>query len=307
MKKILYTALVLMTGVILMSSCETVIDPALEKVENVLAVDAWINDKPAKQIIMLTMTQSYFDNSIPPGVSGATVTVTNVSTGKVFSFKEVIGGKGAYTWTPASVTDVLGKSRDNFKLTIQANGETYESYTSMGRVHVIDSLTFTFTEKTSFFPAYNNAEFWATDPVGIGDTYWIRATKNDTLLNKPSEISVAYDAGFSNGGNFDGIQFIPPIRSSVNPFDQAQDGTFLPPYDLGESLYVEVQSISLAAFNYLTQVSVQTNRPGGFSELFSSPIANVSTNISNIKTDGKKAVGFFNVAAISGLGKKVIK
>src|SRR5689334_13710848 len=128
MKRILYIISFLVAALALITSCETVIDPELEKVENVLAVDAWINDKPGKQTIMLAMTQSYFDNALPPGVSGAMVTVTNVSTGKIFSFKEVVGGKGAYTWVPSSAGEVLGKSHDNFKLTIQAQGETYESY-----------------------------------------------------------------------------------------------------------------------------------------------------------------------------------
>jgi hypothetical protein len=76
---------------------------------------------------------------------------------------------------------------------------------------------------------------------------------------------------------------------------------------VGDTLYVEIQSISLAAFNYLTQVNIQTNRPGGFSELFSPPIANVPTNIMNLSSNGKKAVGFFNVAAVSGRGKRLVK
>ena len=307
MKKLFYTLSFFLAGVVLITSCETVINPELEKVENVLAVDAWINNKPGKQTITLAMTQSYFDNALPPGVSGATVTVENVSTGKICAFNEVVGGKGAYVWTPSSTTELVGQSGDNFKLTIIASGQTYESFSSMGRVPVIDSLTFTYEEKSSFFPASYNAEFWATDLVGAGDTYWIRATKNDTLLNNPSEISLAYDAGFSNGSNFDGIEFIPPIRSSINPFNQDEDGNFLSPYSPGDKLYVEIQSVSLAAYNYLAQVSVQTNRPGGFSELFSSPIANVSTNIANRNANGKKAVGFFNVAAISSLSKKVEK
>jgi hypothetical protein len=52
-------------------------------------------------------------------------------------------------------------------------------------------------------------------------------------------------------------------------------------------------------------VIIQTDRPGGFAELFSTPLANVSTNVTNLDPNGTKAVGFFNVSAVSGLGKKL--
>ncbi len=67
---------------------------------------------------------------------------------------------------------------------------------------------------------------------------------------------------------------------------------------------MEIHSISLAAFNFLSEVAIQSNRPGGFSELFAKPLSNVSTNIFNENPNGKPVLGFFNVAAVSSLGKK---
>jgi hypothetical protein len=69
-------------------------------------------------------------------------------------------------------------------------------------------------------------------------------------------------------------------------------------------VYVEIHSLSEASFTYLTQVAIQTDRPGGFAELFATPLANVSTNITNVNATGTKVVGFFNVASVSGLGRK---
>ncbi|MFN9909083.1 MAG: hypothetical protein ACK56F_23670, partial [bacterium] len=71
----------------------------------------------------------------------------------------------------------------------------------------------------------------------------------------------------------------------------------------GDSVYVEINSITLEAFTYLQQVSIQTNRPGGFSELFARPIANVPTNIENVDPKGKAALGFLNVGAVSVKGQ----
>jgi hypothetical protein len=124
------------------------------------------------------------------------------------------------------------------------------------------------------------------------------------LLSKPSEINIAYDAGFSPGGSFDGITFIPPIRD-INPTDLDEDDQPLAPYEIGDSVYVEIHSITYQSFTFLSQVITQTDRPGGFGELFSTPLANVSTNITTVNSGPLKAVGFFTVSAVEGLGKKL--
>ena len=84
-------------------------------------------------------------------------------------------------------------------------------------------------------------------------------------------------------------------------------GEPLPPYSPGDSIWVEIHSLTEATFDYLNQVAIQTNRPGGFSELFTRPLANVSTNIFNENANGTKVQGFFNVGSASGLGKRFIK
>lgn len=294
----------LITSVVLMS-CEDVINPDLQDTKAELVVEAWLNNKPGDQVINLMMTQPYFDNTTPPGVSGAVVTVQD-SEGEVMNFVEDVDKKGHYRWSPATPAETFGVVGRGYKLSVLYKGETFESFSYMGRVPAIDSISVIFEEESPFYPKNSySCEFWASDLPGSGDAYWIRTTKNDTLLNKPSEISLAFDAGFSQGGNFDGVAFIPPIRTSVNPFNEAEDGSILSPYQPGDSIYVEIHSITYETFSYLNQVVVQTNRPGGFGELFSSPLSNVSTNVFNTNPNGSKVVGFFNVAAVSGLGKKV--
>ena len=74
------------------------------------------------------------------------------------------------------------------------------------------------------------------------------------------------------------------------------------PVEPGDAWKVQINAISLEAFNYLNEVATQTDRPGGFSELFATPLANVSTNISNENPKGSPVLGFFNVASVSTLG-----
>jgi hypothetical protein len=287
----------------LLFSCEDEIFPKLENADPIVVIDAWVTNKPGDQLIKITSSQSYFDSTLPPGIPGASVTVTD-NLGADFLFVEDTSAPGHYVWSPVGA-EVFGAIGNSYTLTVQIGSETYVAVSRMSRVPAIDSISFTFEEESSFLPETYLADFWASDFVGPNDTYWIKAWKNGVQLNKPSEINLAYDAGFSAGGNFDGVAFITPIRQGINPFDQDDNDEIIPPYLPGDSVYVEIHSITLEAFNFMNEVAVQTDRPGGFSELFASPISNVSTNIFNADNPSRKALGFFNVAAVSGLGRRL--
>lgn len=294
---------VIATG-LLLASCEDVINPNLREADPVLVIDAWINNKVEDQVVRLTLSQPYLSDEVPPGVSGATVTVTY--DGGTLDFMEDSDEPGVYRWTTDEATseEVFGETGRAYTLTVVVDGQTFEAVSRINRTVAIDSITFELDD-SPFYPENSYlAQFWAREPVGTGDTYWIRPYKNGIPLSKPSEINIAYDAGFSPGGSFDGITFIPPIRE-VNPNDVDEDDQPLSPYVIGDSLYVEIHSITYESFTFLSQVIVQTDRPGGFGELFSTPLANVSSNIVRTSSGPLKAVGFFNVAAVEGLGKKL--
>lgn len=305
----IHKIVLLLTGLMafLFTGCETIIDPELQKAEPVLVVDAWLTNQSRDQRIVLTQTQPYFNSSVPAGISGAAIEVINETEARAFLFVEEPGKAGSYIWQPTVPDEVIGKTGDRFSLSVKLGNEEFVSSSRLGRVPLIDSITFEFQEKNAFFPESYLGEFWATDPPGRGDTYWIKAFKNDTLLLKPGEINIAYDAGFSAGGNLDGVTFITPIRQGINPFDTDANDQFISPYSPGDSVYVEIHSLTPEAFEFLNQVVIQTDRPGGFAELFAAPLANVSTNVFNTNTKGRKAVGFFCVSSISSAGKRLVK
>jgi hypothetical protein len=287
-------------------ACEDQIFPELQNAEPIIVIDAWVTNKNEPQVIKISRSQSYFDNSLPPGVPNATVLVTD-NEGNSFEF--LPGTKtGEYIWNPTGQGRVFGKIGNTYRLYINTGGMEFEATAAMNRVPQLDSVTYYFEEGNSFgFPDSYFSEFWARDFQGSGDTYWARAWKNGQALNRPNEIVTAYDAGFSRGGNVDGIIFIAPIRRGFNPVEQDSNDNFLPVFVPGDSLYVELQSITNAAFDFLTQISIQTNRPGGFGELFAQPLANVPTNIRPTAANpNAKVLGFFNVAAVSGNGKRLV-
>jgi hypothetical protein len=286
-------------------ACEDQIFPELQNAQPIIVIDAWVTNKNEPQVIKITRTQSYFDSSLPPGVPNATVLVSD-NEGNSFEF--LPGSKtGEYVWNPATNGGVFGKIGNTYRLYVKAGGQEFEAEAGMSRVPQIDSVTYYF-EKGSFgFPDSHFSEFWARDFQGSGDTYWARGWKNGQALNKPGEIITAFDAGFSRGGNVDGIIFIAPIRRGFNPVEQDANDNFLPIFVSGDSLYVELHSITNKAFDFLSQISIQTNRPGGFGELFAQPLANVPTNLRPTAANPEaRVVGFFNVAAVSGNGKRLV-
>ena len=284
------------------SSCEDQITPTLESAPAIVVIDAWINNKPEPQVIKVTSTQEYFDNTIPPGVSGATVQVIDEN---LTSYNFVETAAGEYTWTPAA-GETFGEIGLQYGLNVEVDGVMYNSISQLNAVPPVDSISFTFEPEDGPFPEGYFAEFWSRDLVGEGDTYWIKTFKNGVYQGKPSEINIAFDAGFSNGGSIDNLIFIPPIRFGVNSFEEDEEGNLQAPFVPGDSIYVELHAITNEAFFFLNEVAFQTDRPGGFAELFATPLSNVVTNI--IPSDeSQEVVGFFNVSAVAGNGKKLVE
>ena len=176
----------------------------------------------------------------------------------------------------------------------------------MGAVPAVDSISYTFEKANGVFDEQYVAEFWSRDLVGDGNTYWIRTFWNGQELNRPDELNVAWDAGFSEGGGVDGLIFIPPIRQAVTPARQEdENGDLEGALKDGDVLVVEVHSITHEAFQFLTQLNVQINRPGGFGELFAQPLSNVPSNI--VSSDPNVDVlGFFNVSAVESNERTLI-
>lgn len=310
----------LIVSVIVVISCERVVDLELNEADPILVVDAWISREALPQEIRLTLTRDYYDRTTPPGVREAEVSITDEN-GKAYEFVEL--DSGIYRWQPLNEIDTFGEIGLAYFLEISFEGNNYSSVSIMTDAPKIDSITFRFEEGVFGFPDSYFGEFWARDLEGPDDAYWIKSWKNGQYLGRPSEINIAYDGAFSRGGGGDGLLFIQPIRDGVNPFDQ-EDGDFKPPFMIylpekndtidfhyevsdtlqNDSLYVEIHSISPEAFFFLNQVISETSREGGFGELFATPMANVITNIESESQD-VRVVGFFNTGTRTSLGRRI--
>jgi len=282
-----------------LTSCEDEVTIEVDPLQEQLVVDAWLNNKPEPQSIFLSMSQSYFDNSLPEGIGGATVVVTS-SEGTTLEFIEEEPGN--YVWTPAA-GETIGAIGTDYALQITINEELYGAISTLNRVPPVDSITCEFRDDETFGPDGIYTEFFARDPIGGGDTYWIKTFKNGVFLNKPEEINVAFDAGFSEGGAIDGLIFIPPIREATNrvPDPDTEDNNDVSPWAVDDEIRVEIHSLNREAFFFLS--SAQRQITNGNNGIFSEPVINTTGNI--FSENGEEVLGMFNVAGVSELEKVI--
>mgnify|MGYP002777938461 CR=1 FL=1 len=272
---------------LLLVACEDVINLDTDTGPSQLVVDGWITNLPGPQTIRLTQSAAYFDNSPARPVLSATVTVTDDSN-KVYQFRD-LKATGEYVWTPSGRDSVLGRVNRTYTLLVRTEAERYEATTRLRPVPRIDSVNY-FFEKPPVTPQTGPpegyvAEFYARDLPGKDDAYWIKTFKNGKYFNRAQQISLAYDAGFSPGGNVDGIIFILPIRRAINKEY----------WSAGDTLRVELHSVPVEAYYFLQAVNVESSNQG----LFATPPTNIPTNVRNLNAGGRAPLGFFGGSSVS--------
>lgn len=286
-----------------LASCEYEVNPKLAEPAELMVVDAWLNDKMERQVINITRSQPYFDASKPKMIRDLEVSLIDLTSGETYYFVE---GNDNYYWEAAG--EGLGTIGHEYKLLVESESESFEAYTALSRVPKVDSIVYDYHEPNFLLnESHYTVQFYAVDPIGVGDCYWIKAWKNGHYFGQPEELNMAYDASVSPGQSVDGETFIYPLRFGfINPYIDSETGEQTAPYSIGDSLYMEVHSIDRAGFEFLYNLYYQINRPGGFGELFSSPLSNVTTNIHSTNPESTTEVaGFFNLSAVEGLGLKL--
>jgi hypothetical protein len=275
-------------------SCEDVIELETEAAPGQLAIDAWITDESKPQTVKLSLTQPYFDKNPIVPAKGATVFV--VSEDSIpYAFRD-LKNNGEYVWQPSFPGEKILTVGKQYLLYVQYDKQEYISISKVNRVPPIDSINY-FKEKFPFTPPSGRqegfqADFYARDFKGEGDCYWIRTYRNDTLFNKPSQITVAYDAAFSPGGRADGLLFIIPLRASITP----------ELYQENDEVKVELFSIPQEAFFFLQIVRTESTNGG----IFATIPSNIPSNIRNRDEKSKiQPLGFFGVSAVSSMKVKI--
>ena len=273
--------------VLVLTSCEDVIQVKLDQGEPLVTIDAFINDMPKTQTVRLTYTDNYFSQKPNVPVTNATVVLRDITAGVEYNFTD-ISNSGNYSYDPSLSTDTLGKIGHDYELTVTHQGNVFKSYSTMNRTARVDSLLIEFQEANTFGTdgeeGYRFA-FLGIDPPGpVSDFFWIKSYRNGVFFNRGGDINICENAAFGAGA--DGLIFITPVAMGITP-----RGELFNKYDVCR---VEIHSINEETYNFLTQVQTQTTNSG----LFATSPENVKCNITNTTSDKVKVVGWFCMSAV---------
>nr|MCU0449244.1 DUF4249 domain-containing protein [Bernardetiaceae bacterium] len=173
--------------------------------------------------------------------------------------------------------------------------EEFTANTRLARTTTIDSITYELEQDEIGQEDGYYAEAWATDLTGQRDFYWMRAYKNNRYLDKPNLINYVVDGIRNYNPAFqtsDGFAFIPPVRDRITDPEA--------PYQVGDSVRVELRSINQDTFEFLRQTETQMTNSG----LFARPPENVRTNIVSPNRNNA-ALGWFCVSSVQVRGLRI--
>lgn len=264
MKSYLHRILFLLVPVLCLalSSCEKVIDLDLNTTDPHVVIDGNITDQPGPYTVNVTQTTKYLTDQPSPGVSGAKVIISD-NTGITDTLKEQI--PGVYV-----TTHIQGKVGNTYFLSVTTDSKTYTAQSTMPSVNHIDSLTYKYRNDPPLYRDAYYSTIHVRESPEPNQYYRFKIYRNDTLFNRPQDITVTNDQ-LVNGKyiNFD-------IRYR---------------YKLGDKVGAEIDGITEDEFNYWTALQQQLNSSG----LFDPPRSNPVTNITN------GGLGFFSAHSVTSM------
>jgi hypothetical protein len=168
MKKII---LFLLFG-LFFSSCQKVVTLNLNQVPPQLGIQGIISDTSGPYHVLIYNSVGFYSPNVYPNVSGASVAITDITTGVSDSLTE--------TETGDYITHVIvGTPGNTYQLTVLVGGKTYTASSTMPKPVCLDSVTFDNQTKNTI-----RAVAHFQDPAGVANFYKYSTTVNGVILNR---------------------------------------------------------------------------------------------------------------------------
>ncbi len=254
--------------VLVLTSCEKVIDFPLKNTSTKPVIDACINSFQHAATLTFSQSEGYYDTTFFPPISGANAIITDEQ-GNSFVLQEFAPGFYQNVNIPV-------QEKTLWQLSVSYNGETFKANSYMPVQVLLDSVYYKYSSETLFAP--EGYRVWATftDLSGENNQYRLKLYVND------KDVTNGIIYLWSDTGN-DGahVQYI-FYRHALTK---------------GDVFRVELWAIDEATYNYL--FALQNTISGNENASLAAP-ANPENNISG------NALGYFTAAAISTSKKIVI-
>ncbi|HEY4967781.1 MAG TPA: DUF4249 domain-containing protein [Puia sp.] len=235
-------------------SCTKVISVNLNDASPNIVIEGVVNNNPGPYQVKISQTVNFSDPNVFPPVVGATVTITDSTSGLTDLLIE--NSPGTYT------TQILpqGRSGHTYQLSVSVNGQTFTASSTMPNLVAFDSLTF--YSSSTFGTDRTNAVANFQDPASVANYYtfteYVNGRQNDQTFNFSDRLS-------------DGLY----IRRQL-----FNDSTYI---QSGSTVNVDMHCVDQAVWSYFNTLG----QAKGNNSQSVSP-ANPVSNISN------KALGYFS-------------
>ncbi len=259
-------------GLILLAllGCEDVITLDLPENQNLLVVEGWVTNEERRQVIRISRTQKFDEQSADTSVPNAVVTVQRDTIIYRYSYQP----SGVYL----SDSAFMGAEGSFYGLqVILPAGDTIRSrsFERMPEIVQIDRLEFDFLEQRSeadpnqlervYFPIT-----FSIDPPEKANFYRYVIARNDTIFSNPQDIELLDDSAI-NGNRF---------RNEFRTFN----------FKSGDLVSIELRSISREAFQFFQLLRNQSTSLGTSS---GTAPASIEGNLLLQNNPGQQVLGYF--------------
>jgi hypothetical protein len=248
--------------IILLTSCEEVIEIDLDYMKPKLVIEGVINDNDKQCIIKLSKTADYFNQKTNPTVSDAVITLTD-NAGTIVNFNEI--EPGIYM-----EESVQAKPDINYTLNILSEGAEYMADATIPQKVNIDSVTCKYNSESIFYEVGYVVSCHFSDPGEYRNFYRLK-TYNISDRTKAKNSKDIYNDDFFNGNNVE-------LPWSYDVYQQL------------DTVVVELYTLDVQTYDYYKTLFPVS---GGAEMMSLTTPANPNTNIKN------GALGYFGAYTIS--------
>lgn len=251
----------------LLASCQEVVELELPPEAPRLVVEAELNDTPGPHRVRLSLTADYFSDGPLPPVTDALVIISDLS-GQQDTLEQVAEG----LYVTQNLQGIIGHT---YTLTIQWNGNLYQSTGTLLEEAVIDSLAYRYFPANPIFEEGYYIFFFGRVPPGRTNYFRFKVYENDSLYNDRSDLLIQDD------------EFLPDTLENIR---------FGYPFDPGDTVKIEMYTLNQDMYQYYQELLTLLYNDGG---LFSPPPQNPTSNITNLTNPEEPPLGFFQVASLT--------
>lgn len=271
---------------LMLASCTTDIDLKLDGTSPMLVVDGVITTDTMAHSVYLQRTTDYFSNTAVPGISGATVALTDGLT--TITLTESTQKKGLYL-TPDTYYGVPGRTYTLHisGVDVDSDGvkEQYQAASQMQKVPMIDNVSL--EEKELF-----GNKMWALkasfqEPGNEQNNYLMRNYHNGKLVS-----DTITEWGVTNDEFFNGVYL---NNATMMYYSSTKNDENIAK---GDTVMLEICGITKEYLNYIDQVVTEYR---GHNPMFGGQPANILTNVKQLSPTvetSKGPRGYFAAYAV---------